>query len=96
MQKKTRSILEELTSAPIKQDKENIVLYNLSNYYDQNDTKRTEKIDLITSDKKNGISIFNLLEEQCIVPKGSSEGFYHKINNDMKNFLVCFSDEKIY
>ena len=46
-------------------------------------------------DKKNGISIFNLLEEQCIVPKGSSEGFYHKINNDMKNFdLISINSKK--
>ena len=46
-------------------------------------------------DKKNGISIFNLLEEQCIVPKGSSEGFYHKINNDMKNFeLISINAKK--
>ena len=47
-------------------------------------------------DKKNGISIFNLLEEQCIVPKGSSEGFYHKINNDMKNFeLISINAKRI-
>ena len=34
MQKKTRSILEELTSAPIKQDKENIVLSRASHIID--------------------------------------------------------------
>ena len=34
MQKKTRSILEELTSAPIKQDKENIALSRASHIID--------------------------------------------------------------
>ena len=34
MQKKTRSILEELTSSPIKQDKENIVLSRASHIID--------------------------------------------------------------
>ena len=30
-------------------------------------------------DAKNTLSLFNLIEEQCIIPKGSSEGFYNKI-----------------
>jgi len=45
-------------------------------------------------DKKKGISVFNLLEEQCLVPKGSSDGFYNKINNDMKNFPLINVDPK--